>query len=90
MMNYIIKKLDQISVLLDENKLAVEGARYMQSITPIRTGNARNKTYSRNNEIHADYPYAKRLDEGWSQQNQTGLIDPTIQHLEDLIKRGAI
>lgn len=89
-MNYIIKKLDEISVLLDERKLAVEGARFMKSITPIDTGNARSRTVAKGNEIHADYPYAKRLDEGWSQQNQTGLIDPTIEHLEDLIKRGAI
>jgi hypothetical protein len=89
-MNSIIKKLDQISILLDENKLADEGAKYMRSITPIRSGNAKRKTNSSGKEIRAEYAYAKRLDEGWSKQNTTGLIDPTIKHLEDLIRRGAI
>ncbi len=89
-MNNIIKKLDEISILLDENKLAVEGAKFMRSITPVQSGNARRNTNSNGNMIEASYPYAKRLDEGWSQQNQIGLIDPTIKHLEDLIKKGAI
>lgn len=89
-MNPIVKKLDQISILLDETKLADEGARYMRSITPIRSGNARRKTNSSGKQINAAYPYAKRLDEGWSKQNTTGLIDPTIQHLEELLRKGAI
>jgi hypothetical protein len=89
-MNNIVKKLREISILLDENKLATEGAKYMKSITPIDKGNARRKTTSNGNEIRADYPYAKRLDEGWSKQNQIGLIDPTIVHLEELIRKGAI
>ena len=89
-MNSIIKKLDPISILLDETKLATEGAKYMRSITPVRSGNARRKTNSSGKEINAAYAYAKRLDEGWSKQNTTGLIDPTIKHLEELIRRGAI
>jgi hypothetical protein len=89
-MNKIVSKLREISILLDENKLAVEGAKYMRSITPIQSGNARRNTTSNGNEIRADYPYAKRLDEGWSKQNQIGLIEPTIDHLEELIRKGAI
>jgi len=86
----IVKKLREIEIMLDENKLATEGAKFMKSITPIRSGNARRNTYARGDTIHAEYPYAKRLDEGWSQQNQTGLIDPTIDHLQDLINKGKI
>lgn len=90
-MNKIIKKLEEISILLDENKLADEGARYMRSITPIDKGNARRHTYSNGNEIHADYPYAQRLDDNWSKQTKgKGIVKPTIDHLEELIRKGAI
>lgn len=89
-MNNIVSKLREISILLDENKLATEGAKFMQSITPIKSGNAKRNTRANGNLIEANYPYAKRLDEGWSKQNQIGLIDPTIDHLEELIRKGAI
>jgi hypothetical protein len=87
-MNPIVKKLKEIEVILNEDKLAQLGADYMRSITPIRSRNARNKTDARGSTIYASYPYAKRLDEGWSKQNQIGLIDPTIAYLEKYIKTG--
>ena len=86
----IIKALNDIKIKLDASKIADEGASYMKSITPIDKGNARRNTFSRGDTIYAQYPYAKRLDEGWSKQNTTGLIDPTIRHLDDLIKRGLL
>jgi hypothetical protein len=88
-MNNIVSKLNSIKSLLNENKIATEGAKYMQSITPIRSGNARRNTKVNGNLIEANYPYAKRLDEGWSKQNQIGLIDPTMKHMEEYIKKGA-
>jgi hypothetical protein len=89
-MNPVIRKLQEIEILLDENKLADEGAKFMKSITPIKSGNAKRNTNANGNMIEARYPYAKRLDEGWSKQNQIGLIQPTIDHLEELIRKGAI
>ena len=86
----IIKALNDIQIKLDANKLADEGASFMKDITPIASGNAKRKTFSRGDTIYAEYPYAKRLDEGWSKQNTTGLIEPTIKHLEDLINKGLI
>jgi hypothetical protein len=88
-MNKIVSKLNSIKSLLNENTIAAEGAKYMQSITPIKSGNARRNTKVNGNLIEADYPYAKRLDEGWSKQNQIGLIDPTMKHMEEYIKKGA-
>jgi hypothetical protein len=88
-MNKIVSKLNSIKSLLNENKIATEGAKYMQSITPIKGGNARRNTIVNGNLIEANYPYAKRLDEGWSKQNQIGLIDPTMKHMEEYIKKGA-
>lgn len=82
----MVRKLKEIEIILSDVDIAKEGADYMRSITPIRSGNARNNTYSDGNIIRAEYPYAKRLDEGWSKQNQIGLIEPTLQHLEKYIQ----
>lgn len=89
-MTPLVKKLKQIEIILDSNALALEGANFMKSITPIRSGNARRNTSSQGDTIKASYPYAQRLDEGWSKQNQIGLIQPTIDHLQDLINKGVI
>ncbi len=47
------------------------------SDTPIRSGNARRKTKLKGQTIVADYPYAKRLDEGYSKQSPDGMTKPT-------------
>lgn len=61
---------------------------YFKSITPIDTGNARRKTgFKRGNTIHAEYPYAKRLDEGWSKQAKKGMIKPTLSFIRRKIKQ---
>lgn len=49
--------------------------------TPIRSGNARRKTKLRKNAIVADYPYAQRLDEGYSKQSPEGMIKPTEEFI---------
>jgi hypothetical protein len=86
-MNKIVIELNRLqNTVLNEGQLARVGADYMRSITPIDTGNARSNTYDRDGEIVADYPYAKRLDEGYSPQNQIGLIEPTVQYLEKYIQ----
>jgi hypothetical protein len=51
--------------------------------TPIRSGNARRKTKLQGKTINANYPYAKRLDEGYSKQSPQGMTKPT----EDFIKK---
>jgi hypothetical protein len=45
--------------------------------TPIRSGNARRKTRLQGKTINANYPYAKRLDEGYSKQSPDGMTKPT-------------
>lgn len=52
--------------------------------TPIKTGNARRNTKLVGNKtIVAKYPYAQRLDEGYSKQAPDGMVKPT----EDFIKQ---
>jgi len=60
---------------------------FFKKTTPIRSGNARSKTKTevRASRIKADYPYAGRLDEGWSRQAPKGMSDPTIDYLEKII-----
>lgn len=53
--------------------------------TPIRTGNARAHTSLNGKVITADYPYAERLDNGWSNQAPDGMTHPTEEFAQRLI-----
>ena len=46
--------------------------------TPIRSGTARSKTRRTGKGVLADYPYADRLDNGWSKQAPDGMSTPAI------------
>jgi hypothetical protein len=63
----------------------------LKANTPIQSGNARNKTKLRGNKIQSNYPYAGRLDSGWSKQAPKGFTEPTIEfmdkNVDKLIKR---
>lgn len=59
-----------------------------KSLTPIDTGNARSRTTLVNNEtIRADYPYAQRLDQGWSRQAPNGMTKPFEVWLKSKMKQ---
>lgn len=56
--------------------------------TPVDTGNARKKTkLVANKTIVANYPYARRLDNGWSRQSPRGMIKPTREWLIRKLKQ---
>lgn len=55
--------------------------------TPIRTGNARRKTRLNKDTIEANYPYAKKLDEGYSKQAPEGMTKPTEQFIQQRVKQ---
>jgi hypothetical protein len=59
--------------------------------TPKRSGDAKKKTKLKGDTIHANYPYAKRLDEGWSKQAPNGISEPTEkaldEHLDKIIRK---
>jgi hypothetical protein len=46
--------------------------------TPVLTGNARRRTSKDAKSINADYPYAQRLDQGYSPKSPQGMVEPTI------------
>jgi hypothetical protein len=55
--------------------------------TPIRSGRARRSTKLNGNVINANYPYAKRLDEGYSQQSPDGMTTPTEAFVKKRVKQ---
>jgi hypothetical protein len=62
-----------------------EGYDVFKAATPIRSGNARRKTRLQGTTIKADYPYAQRLDDGWSKQAPQGMVGPTIKFIKSKI-----
>jgi hypothetical protein len=65
-----------------------DGFPVLKKATPIASGNARRKTvHRRSDKIESKYPYAGRLDEGWSKQAPKGFTDPTLEHMEDFVDK---
>lgn len=60
---------------------------FFVNVTPVRSGNARRRTSLKGNIIDANYPYAQRLDDGWSRQAPRGMVKPTIAFIKRLVKR---
>lgn len=56
-------------------------------LTPKRSGNARRKTDMKGSVIHANYPYADRLDEGYSKQAPRGMVEPFKTWLKGRLDR---
>lgn len=54
--------------------------------TPKQSGNARARTKLSGDEIRANYPYAKRLDTGYSKQAPRGMTTPTIDFIKRVIR----
>jgi hypothetical protein len=69
------------------SKLPAEAYNFWVKATPKKTGNARRQTKLNNGEIQANYPYAQRLDEGWSKQAPDGMSKPTEQFIDNRLKK---
>jgi len=61
--------------------------RYWLKKTPYKSGNAKRKTTLYKETITLSYPYAKRLDEGWSKQARKGMSKPTYRYWQRLIRK---
>jgi hypothetical protein len=83
-----LKKLLNLSQTVGE-RVIDQGYQKFYSSTPIRTGNARSRTRldKPNRTINGDYPYASKLDEGYSRQAPQGMSDPTIAFMEKIIDK---
>jgi hypothetical protein len=56
--------------------------KYFRDHTPYRSGNAQRNTIQRGDAIVAAYPYAGRLDTGYSRQAPDGMTNPTVDYIE--------
>jgi hypothetical protein len=80
------KKLANIEKQL--RKLPAEAADVFKQNTPVKTGNAKSKTSLRGQDsIVADYPYAQKLDDGYSKQAPQGMTKPTKRFIKQRINQ---
>ena len=76
----ITPKLEKMRRQMDA--LPREAYKVFKDETPVKTGNARRKTKYRKDTIVADYPYAQRLNEGYSKQAPKGMWEPTLKYIK--------
>ena len=69
-----------------------EGFDVFYEETPIKSGNARKNTKlnKKKKRINADYPYADRLDHGWSKQSPQGMSKPAKKAMGKYAKQVAM
>lgn len=60
---------------------------FFVGVTPKASGNARRNTQLSGGKIQARYPYADKLDKGWSRQAPKGMIEPTAKYVQSLVKK---
>lgn len=77
-----IKRLQQ-----ELAKLPQDAYNFFVKTTPIDTGNARKNTKLKQNTIEANYPYAERLDRGWSRQANDGMTKPTEKFIKERLRK---
>lgn len=64
---------------------------FFKQSTPYLKGNARRNTRLINGDtIVASYPYAERLDEGYSKKAPSGMTEPTEKYIEKTLVPTAI
>ena len=80
-MSNISKKLNVTIQTLNDHKLARVAYEKFKDVTPVDKGNARRNTKLAGNEIVADYAYATRLENGYSDQAPEGMSKPTIDFI---------
>lgn len=83
--NNINKSLKNIIKQID--KIPQEAYKVFHDNTPKRSGNARRNTKLKKSTIVANYPYAKRLDEGYSKQYPEGMTKPTEEFIKKRLKK---
>lgn len=95
-----VRRLNKVLEVLDEKNISTVAYDAFKDNTPVgdpnrwktkykpknyKPGNARRKTVLKNNEIQANYPYAQRLEEGYSSQAPKGMTEPTLEKVRDYV-----
>lgn len=91
-----INRLDEVMKAVDEDKLTQLAYDKFKSLTPVKSGNARQSTIKSSNSILANYPYAEILDAGrgfrdgqmrGSTQAPKGMSEPTLAFIRDYLSK---
>ena len=80
-----VQKLTNIEDMPD--RVMDRAYKFFVNNTPYKTGNAQRNTDLVDHVIEANYPYAKRLDEGYSRQAPRGMTKPTLKEIERLVRQ---
>lgn len=99
-MSNIANRLNKVLETLDDKNISKVAHQNFVQNTPIgdpnrwktkykpknyRPGNARRNTMLKGNTIEANYPYAKRLEEGYSSQAPDGMTEPTLESVREYV-----
>lgn len=84
-MSNVVKRLNKVLQTLDVDKVSDIAYKAFVKNTPIRSGNARRNTKKSGHTINADYPYAQRLEEGYSKQAPQGMTEPTLEEVRKYV-----
>jgi hypothetical protein len=79
-------EIDQITPAIERQlreiqKLPQQALPVFVDNTARRSGNAQRNTRLSGDVIQANYPYARRLDHGWSKQKPQGMTKPTFDFI---------
>ena len=83
----ISNRLNRVLRVCNEKAITEVAYKSFRDYTPYNTGNAYRNTKKTGNSINADYPYAGRLDEGYSNQAPDGMTIPTIKDIRKYISK---
>ena len=81
------ERIKQIMKIVDPVNLTNVAYPVFVENTAVDTGNARRHTSKKSTEINAQYPYASRLDNGWSKKKPKGMVQPTIDAIRSYINK---
>lgn len=81
------KRIEYIQKTITTKELIDVGFPTFYKKTPHRSGNAQRHTTKSSTSIDANYPYAHRLDQGYSHQSPQGMVKPTIDAIRAYIKK---
>jgi len=84
-MSNCVNRLNKVLQTLDVNKVSDVAYKAFVKNTPVRSGNARRKTKKSGHNIDAAYPYAQRLEEGYSKQAPNGMTEPTLEEVRQYV-----
>lgn len=86
-MQKINQRLKKVQDKINQRELLNFAYDYFRSITPEATGNAKKRTTKQGSDtIFADYPYAQRLDKGWSKQAPDGMSKPMYAEIRKYLR----